>query len=205
MSDLFEKAFTNGFTWKDQENNAYNLQTTEIGKLNIIDGRVIACDPSFYTGDKPFDTVFPKGSFPVELAIAEINGDERVAYARIRFSEKIPMRWVIAVTEDQDASTLTKDQIFGYGVDSGTGCFMDTSAAETFSKYVDDEDPEFQKTIDQMETTYKDTRSWYIWSKGELNVAMFSTGWGDGFYATYIGYDSENNISRLVSDFGLME
>ena len=25
-----------------------------------------------------------------------------------------------------------------------------------------------------------------------LTLAMFSTGWGDGLYATYIGYDSEN-------------
>jgi hypothetical protein len=34
---------------------------------------------------------------------------------------------------------------------------------------------------------------------------MFKSGWGDGFYATYIGYDKSGNICRLVTDFVVIE
>jgi hypothetical protein len=34
---------------------------------------------------------------------------------------------------------------------------------------------------------------------------MFKSGWGDGFYATYIGYDKAGNICRLVTDFVVIE
>lgn len=36
-------------------------------------------------------------------------------------------------------------------------------------------------------------------------MAMFSTGWGDGSYASYIGYDAEGQIARLVTDFYLLD
>ena len=37
-----------------------------------------------------------------------------------------------------------------------------------------------------MEATYKLTRSWLLWDREDSNVAMFSTGWGDGLYVTLV-------------------
>ena len=36
------------------------------------------------------------------------------------------------------------------------------------------------------------------------NIATFSTGLGDGHYATYVGYDEKGNICRLLTDFNLV-
>jgi hypothetical protein len=32
---------------------------------------------------------------------------------------------------------------------------------------------------------------------------MFASGWGDGCYASYWGYDNENQVSCLLTDFNL--
>ncbi|NJM28090.1 MAG: DUF4241 domain-containing protein, partial [Pseudanabaena sp. RU_4_16] len=36
-----------------------------------------------------------------------------------------------------------------------------------------------------------------------VNVITFSSGWGDGGYASYWGYDATEKITSLVTDFGL--
>ncbi len=36
-------------------------------------------------------------------------------------------------------------------------------------------------------------------------IAAFTTGLGDGRYATYIGFDAAGKPSRLVTDFGLFD
>jgi len=205
MKDFLENAFTDNYSYIDEEKTVYNLHCENIGKLNVVNGQIIACDPFLFNNDKSFDTLFPIGQFSVELAIANIKGDERVGFSRIKFSEKIPIRWTMAVTTDQDASNLTEEEIFGYGVDSGTGCFMDSSGAKAYSAYLKLKENNYNIVIAEMEITYKDTRSWLLWNKDSFNVAMFSTGWGDGLYATYIGYDNEHSICRLVTDFGLLE
>ncbi|NOT69817.1 MAG: DUF4241 domain-containing protein [Hyphomicrobium sp.] len=40
---------------------------------------------------------------------------------------------------------------------------------------------------------------------GEVNVAMFHSGWGDGFYASYFGYDADGNVAALVTDFATID
>ncbi|WP_409347192.1 DUF4241 domain-containing protein [Paenibacillus sp. MBLB4367] len=35
-------------------------------------------------------------------------------------------------------------------------------------------------------------------------MAVFSSGYGDGLYPTYIGYDKAGRIARLTTDFGCL-
>ena len=76
-----ETAFDEGFTYKDESNNIYKLYSHIIGDIIIKDGYIIACDPFLYNNDQPFSTKFPTGNFPIELAVAQIDDDERVAFA----------------------------------------------------------------------------------------------------------------------------
>lgn len=109
MQDFLENAFNDNFSHVDEEKNVYKFYWVDIGKLNVANGQIIACDPF----DKSFDTLFPIGHLSVELAIACISDDERIGFSRIMFSEKIPIRWTIAVTVDQDVTKLSDDEIFG--------------------------------------------------------------------------------------------
>ncbi len=200
-----ETAYDKGFTYKDESNNIYKLYSHEIGNLKIVEGKIIACDPFLYNNDLPFATIFSTGSFPVELAIAQIDDDERVAFARIKFSNETPFSWTIAACEGQDISKLNNDEIFGYGVDAGTGAFMDTSGAKEFMNFLTEQENNFQILIDEMGKNYKHTWDWLMWERNNINIAMFKSGWGDGFYATYIGHDKTGSICRLVTDFAVID
>ena len=43
----------------------------------------------------------------------------------LRLRKAKPVRWEMAVWPGQDPTELEADQFFGYGVDSGTGSFLD--------------------------------------------------------------------------------
>ena len=51
------------------------------------------------------------------------DGDERVAAALVRFADHEPASWDLALVPGQDPRILGPDEVFGYGVDSGTGSF----------------------------------------------------------------------------------
>jgi hypothetical protein len=37
------------------------------------------------------------------------------------------------------------------------------------------------------------------------NVAIFSSGWGDGVYTTYVGLDEHGEVVCLLTDFEIIE
>lgn len=178
-----------------------------VGNLYISTGKVFAVDPFIVSEyDKPFIKKVPQGSYPVYLSIITTEaGDQRAALATIQFSNEKPQTWELAITDDQDISTLQDDEYFGYGVDAGTGCFMDQ---DTFHKfYALSEDNEYtDMLIDEMQKTYVDTWSYLNKEIEEnCNIIMFSSGIGDGSYPSFFGIDSNGNICCLVTDFMILE
>ncbi len=200
-----EKAYEKGFSHKGEDGEFYELYSREVGDLKIAEGKIIACDPFLYDKDLPFEASFPKGSFPVQLAIAKIATDERTAFSRIKFSEEMPVSWTTALVAGQKLEDLKKDEIYGYGVDSGTGALMDASGAKELKRFLTEKDDNYDILINLMNKSYQHTRSWLNWESKKVNVIMFSSGYGDGFYASYIGYDKHGHICRLVTDFGVLE
>lgn len=39
----------------------------------------------------------------------------------------------------------------------------------------------------------------------DINIVAFSTGFGDGRYSTYVGYDKNGEPCRLLTDFRLVD
>ncbi|ATF13483.1 DUF4241 domain-containing protein [Brevibacillus sp. HB1.2] len=214
---FFETAFDEGYTI-EQDGYLYRLFRQDMGKLQVKTGKIVANDPFVMFETEPFEEVFPKGSFSVQLAIAQVQSlskeeqtddslepDERVALARIAFSDKPVVSWKMAVWAESDVSQLGEGEFFGYGVDAGTGSFMDAEACALLEREMEKDEMFYETLTKKMDQTYKHTRSWGLINIGEgCNVAMFSTGWGDGSYASYIGYDAEGQIARLVTDFYLL-
>jgi len=67
------------------------------------------------------------------------------------------------------------------------------------------EQQDFYETLmAEMDKTYKSTWSWLDTKFGEGNLVAFSSGYGDGLYATYAGRDSNGHISVVVTDFGVL-
>ncbi|MDQ3929552.1 MAG: DUF4241 domain-containing protein, partial [Chloroflexota bacterium] len=134
------------------------LEPRELADLVVVSGRVVACDPfTVYEGVLPFDLEVEPGRYPVILSIAHVeeNGDQRVAYAMLRFGEGRPVRWELATWPGKGLADLGEGEVFGYGVDAGTGSFMDEIAAQ---KLTHDEEL-IDKLLDDSRENYVDTWS----------------------------------------------
>jgi hypothetical protein len=184
------------------------LRLRPAGELTVTSGWVVACDPLTSPEVEPFTRPVPVGTFPVTLSVAHFeDGDRRVAGALVRFGAREPATWELALHPGEDLSELGEGEIFGYPVDSGTGCFMDEETARLVIDHADAE--EFSDTLAaEMERTYEDTWSWAnveFDPDAGSNIVAFSTGVGDGRYASYFGLDADGEVVCLVTDFSLFE
>mgnify|MGYP003589516230 FL=1 len=99
------------------------IESFEAGKINLPTGKIVACDPVLTNDMKAFKINFPQGEFPV--LVHKERESNCVAYVEIVFSEDKITDWKLATTDDQNADELKGEEIFGYPVESGMGCFMD--------------------------------------------------------------------------------
>ena len=203
--EIFEKAFFGG-TQINNDRFPITFYSVDIGKINIESGKIIACDPIVMRDVKPYIEIFPVGQFAIHLAIAKFNNDERVAFSRIMFSNKPVAKWEFALKKGQSQVSIFGNTIYSYGVDGGTGIFVDMKANDAFRDLDIKNENLWQQVFDD-EMKKHSHKSWEytIYNFDGHNLAAFSTGMGDGHYATYIGYDDKGNICRLLTDFNLVE
>jgi hypothetical protein len=172
-------------------------------------GSVAACDPLVLSDSVPFQQRIPPGRYPVVLSVAQFlaNGDRRVAAATLRVSADSPVAWKLATRAGQNAAALKDDEIYGYGVDSGCGSLMAQEASEWLDQKYRADPTYFHQVIEQLSQTYETTWGWARLELSEpdrLNAAVFSSGFGDGYYASYWGYNGLGQVVCLITDFGIL-
>jgi hypothetical protein len=132
-----------------------------------------------------------------------------VSFARVAFSEQPVERWSMAVLDGQDAASLKPDEIFGYPVDAGTGSFYDplaNDAANAIHKTNPDAWEAWQTEGEANGPKVIGPYSFVLMQPmGDVNVAMFHSGWGDGFYASYFGFDADGKVAALVTNFNTID
>jgi hypothetical protein len=205
IPQIFETAYFEG-TKTTQDSVNVEFYSIDIGNIQIESGKIIACDPIVMKDAAAFAQTFPTGQFPVQLAIARLNGqDERVAYSRICFSQVPVVKWEFALRPGQKPMPIGGKSIYGYGVDAGEGLFIDSSANLAFSKLRKADEDVWEDVFVKDAMRHEHTTWEYSIAQFEKhNLAAFSTGVGDGFYATYVGYDAQGRPCRLLTDFGLI-
>lgn len=126
-----------------------------------------------------------------------------VTGAVTQFSPLPAKPWKMALTSRQmDPATLGPSEHFGYVVDAGTGSFMDPAAGKLFDAR-NSRDDDFHRqvsrgllTADWINLRPDPTR--------EENIICFSSGFGDGSYPSFFGFDANGQVCQLVTDFGLI-
>jgi hypothetical protein len=198
----------------DDLDERYTLQVHDLGELVVISGQIVACDPLSMPDMPPFAETVAPGRCSVLISVAEsASGDQRVAFALLRLSDRPAARWENAVPQGKSLGELKAGDVFGYGVDAGTGCFMDVATARALVALAkaaaargDYEDN--SGLTDALMATYVNTWSWanlVVDPASGANVIAFSSGWGDGWYASYWGYDISDQRVALITDFGVVD
>jgi hypothetical protein len=193
------------------------MRRRNVGDLHLPTGELIACDPLKYLETEPFEAEIEPGSFPLILIIAQLRDDSRIAYAMLEVGDEEAVRWERAeLQEDDDSNLLHFDA--GYPVDSSVGCFMDADTASVLMDYnqaVRSEDDEFKRALHSGFNRHR--HKGYTWTNvdlrrdvkirgaQDLNVICFETGYGPGLYETWIGFDRDDRICRVVTDLDVLD
>lgn len=194
------------FALSDPQLAERKIIVTPIGDLELPTGEIIACDPLVTSEDWPaLSRRVKPGHYPVSLF--ETQG--RVAAAFLRFRAGTPVRWELATLPGQDVATLKGDEIFGYPVDAGLGSFMDKTAMALMSaaqgKLKDDQN----YYDDVLAAEFAPNQDRFVMhhpvAGNATNIAMFWSGWGDGFYPSFWGLDAAGEPLLLMTDFGVLE
>ncbi|RYY50266.1 MAG: DUF4241 domain-containing protein [Chitinophagaceae bacterium] len=198
---LFETAFSGTTYHKD---SAVKLYGVTIGNLKVGSGKITACDPLHVEEyGIPFTQQFPTGEFPVQLAIAQVGTEETIAFVRVKFSERPVVRWEFALQPGQEPLPVGGTKIHGYGVDAGRGILVDAAAQKQL-------DADSLMNMDaalyqEMNKHVHNGWRYAMYNFGNNNAAAFTTGLGDGRYASYIGFDIDGKPCRLLTDFDFFD
>ena len=217
-AEIFERAFERGFTVDviddpDQPRGKtvrVGFRVLELGRVSIRSGRIAACDPFVYAAQTPFTQPVTNGEHRVRLAIVEGGmSDGRVAFARVDFAPGPVVAWKMALRETQALSQLKPGDIFGYPVDAGTGAFLDPLAGEAAEKLRAEQRDVWEQWQHDGEENGRQAglkpNFFLILPMPPANIAMFASGWGDGYYASWFGYAADGRAVALVTDFRVEE
>ncbi|MBM7494370.1 hypothetical protein JOD64_005592 [Micromonospora luteifusca] len=186
--DGIEELFVPG-TIVEIHDKRLQLSVHEAGELRLTSGRLVAADPSSLEFDaEPFTVTVPPGTYPVSISLATFLDDprhSRVCAARLAVDDRPTVRWELALRDGQEIIDLGNRQFFGFGVDAGMACFVDADASERMK--------DVWLTLDGL----VDPRHRTI-DSGEM--VAWSSGWGDGAYPTWIGYDAGGSVTCFVAD-----
>lgn len=216
---VLERAFASGGPLEIEEERV-TVEAREIGRLRLRSGRLLACDPFSCERARPFAARVPRGEFPLQLAMARLGRQERVALARLSFLPEPVVRWEPARfqggEEEEDgeegreangeaAGERGAPGVPGYGVDSGTGAFMDAAAWREYQRRMAREPRAFRERLHaELDRNDAPHRAWAVLDLGPGGVALFSSGEGDGGYASYWGYDRHGRLAALLTDFRVL-
>ena len=132
---------------------------------------------------------------PVSLAVLDSpSSGRRVAFLEIRLAPRAPVRWVA-------------EPGLSIGTDGGDGGFV----AAPSSPGVLDEAGTGEAVTRSFATFFPDGDDPSTWHQcvvratgGRVDGVLFSTGWGDGGYPTYLGQDADGVVVSVVSFGGVL-
>lgn len=196
------------------------VDTLDIGTVSFPTGKLFACDPLIELDDAPsYLQTIPVGSYPVKICVvpSEKYGD-RYACVKVAVSDERPVRYELGMVGNENLEEeLADDEYFGFGVDAGMGCIADSKTQEVFKAYwekrlEEDEDIDFYNDLfcDLLEESFKinpkyqrDAGDWLNWTvpESDCNLVIFASGWGDGYYPVYFGYDSKGAVCGVYIHF----
>ncbi|MGW6913896.1 DUF4241 domain-containing protein [Kitasatospora sp. NPDC054939] len=193
--------FTAGARLRDDDGIA-EIQAPEVaGTLRLPTGEVIAADPGWVGRglagrDEPFTVTVPPGDYPVLIARMNWAGEQwgEITAAKVEIRPDRPTAsWELALRPGEDVRLLGDDEFYGFGVDTGTGCFLDAAVLDAFAVAREED------TAVLGGGTGSGFPSWTDPATGGTLIS-YPSGMGDGSYPVWIGRDGEGEVTCLVAD-----
>lgn len=159
------------------------------GRLALPSGRLVA--DGFVSGDaEPLPDVAEPGAYPVSVTVARSPGSgfDTVAFASVVVSDAPTVSWVARST---------------VGVDGGTAGFTSAEGSALLGRIGLDANSAVMTDAFDSLTAHDDIVTEMPIGEGS-NLAMFTTGYGDGGYGMYVGLDEDGRPTRFVLDCAIV-
>lgn len=183
----------------------FKLERHPFGHLNVTSGNIVACDPLVQPDRRPYIRTIPPGRYLVEWL-----GRDRPALLVLWLHDRLTLkpnalRWEMALLAGQSLDDLAENELFGYPVDAGLGCFMDQDAAKAMNER---NEKEFEKPdyISYYDDVLADELGdalaldhYPLGAGSSSNAAICQSGWGDGTYPSYWGIDETGTPAMPLS------
>ncbi|MFF4544764.1 DUF4241 domain-containing protein [Streptomyces sp. NPDC001406] len=201
-----DELFTAGARFSDRDEVYTVREPTAAGTLRLPSGRLVARDPTYDTceQDTGFTVTVPPGDYPVQIASAgydtefwgkSMTIDEDTA-VRILVSDRPTVGWEPALLDGQDTRLLREGEFYGFGVDSGTGAFVDAgTAGELGRRYGEG----MANGTLELATDENGVHILEDPATG-TNLIAYPSGRGDGSYPVWIGRDADGAVTCFVAD-----
>jgi hypothetical protein len=182
-----EAVYGDGLTFAADEVRQFTTHQQQGADLVLPTGAIVASDAIAVFGAQPLERTVEPGRYRVVLTVTtDQHSDKRVAFARVELRDGVPVRWEPAA---------------GYGVESGTGAFMDAQVAEFATQNFDFYGDSVLGHLTDVVTRDEYWTSVVVDPSSGADAVVFTSGYGDGGYGTYWGIDADDEVVCLVTDF----
>lgn len=159
------------------------------GRLALPSGRLVA-DGFLGGGTEPLPDRVPPGDYPVSVTVGRLPDDPHdvVAFATVVVSDAPTVSWA------------RRSQI---AVDGGTAGFTSAEGNDELGRMTKAGSTEVGDRAFDSLTAHDDVVT-EMPITGGLDLAMFTSGYGDGGYNVWVGLDADGKPTRFVIDFAIV-
>ena len=192
----------------------------DMGEIEFPTGDILVRDPLVWLNqdEKAYLTSVPRGKYRIETLVVKLEEDHyRYALSRVRFTENVPKIYYEALKGDENLDDVDGDSIFGFNVDAGLATIVDIETRNAYCDFKDKwytENPNkniyddffaevFAKNAEENPVYQREGRDWINFKipNSELSIPMIQSGFGDGRYPVYFGYDENGELCDLVVEY----
>ena len=192
----------------------------DMGDISFPTGDILVRDPLVWLNrdEKAYLTSVPRGKYRIETLVVKLEEDHyRYALSRVRFTENVPKIYYEALKGDENLDDVDGDSIFGFNVDAGLATIVDVETRNAYCDFEDKwyaENPGkniyddffaaiFAKSAEENPLYQRDGGDWINFKipNSELSIPMIQSGFGDGRYPVYFGYDENGKLCDLVVEY----
>ena len=192
----------------------------DMGEIEFPTGDILVRDPLVWLNrdEKAYLTSVPRGKYRIETLVVKLDEDHyRYALSRVRFTENAHKIYYEALKGDENLDDVDDDSIFGFNVDAGLATIVDVATKNAYCDFKDKwyaENPDkniyddfftevFEKNAEDNPDYQRESGDWINFKipNSELSIPMIQSGFGDGRYPVYFGYDENGKLCDLVLEY----
>ena len=192
----------------------------DMGEIEFPTGDILVRDPLVWLNrdEKAYLTSVPRGKYRIETLVVKLEEDHyRYALSRVRFTENVPKIYYEALKGDENLDEVDGDSIFGFNVDAGLATIVDVATRNAYCDFKDKwyaENPDkniyddfftevFANNAEENPNYQREGGDWINFKlpNSELSIPMIQSGFGDGRYPVYFGYDENGELCDLVVEY----